>query len=526
MWYKKRLLEKRDLVQNFNELDLSPALMKAIADLGYEKPSPIQAQALPILLGEPTDFLGLAATGTGKTAAFAIPLLEKTDLSRRVVQTLVLCPTRELAIQVTDQINMLGKHLGVRALAVYGGSSFADQLHGLKRGVTVVVGTPGRVVDHMERGTLKLDEVDRLILDEADEMISMGFKDELEKILESVPEGMANIWLFSATMSQEIRKVADQYMNQPQQVQVNKTEMLPETVEQLYYVTQESNKPEVLCKLIDAADDFYGIVFCQTKALVMDLTQYLTGRSYRVDCLHGDMDQNARERTVKAFRERKTKLLICTDVASRGLDVKDITHVINYSIPRELDVYIHRIGRTARSGKSGFAMSLVTASHRGLIPRIEKMTKRRMHEGKIPSRKEVGAKKIAKVLESFQNQSSYERAVEVMGDSWKEAIAQMTPEEITGRFLTLMYAEIFSAREEVNAAKSVRINPAPTSSFNSHDRGEGRPRGDRGRSPRFERQDRPRLGDTSHFRDRQSTEPRGRPKKSKRSWDQPLSRNR
>jgi ATP-dependent RNA helicase DeaD len=404
--------------------------------------------------------LGLAATGTGKTAAFAIPLLENTNPQRRVVQTLVLCPTRELALQVTEQINLLGKYMGVRALAVYGGSSYGDQISGLKRGVTIVVGTPGRVVDHLDRGTLKINDIDRIILDEADEMISMGFKDDLEKILESVPEGSANIWLFSATMSSEVRKVADRYLHHPQQVQVNKKEMLPETVEQIYYVTQESNKPEVLCKLMDAADDFYGIVFCQTKNLVIELTQYLKGRNYRADCLHGDMDQNARERTVKGFRERKISVLICTDVASRGLDVKEISHVINYSIPRELDSYVHRIGRTARSGRSGFAMSLVTASHRGLIPRIEKMTKRRMIEGKIPSRREIGIKKVSKVLANFKNQPAYSRAIELMGDSWKEEISKMSPDEIAGRFLAMMYPEIFTTRDEAEVAKPNRGAPA------------------------------------------------------------------
>lgn len=436
------------MMQNFSELKLSPSLMRAIEEQGYIKPSPIQAQALPLLLGDPTDFIGLAATGTGKTAAYSIPLLERTNPSRRVVQTLVLCPTRELALQVTGQLNALGKYRGLNALAVYGGASFGDQLHGLRKGPTVVVGTPGRVVDHLERGTLDLRNVERVVLDEADEMISMGFKEDLQRILDGIPEGLANIWLFSATMSPEVRKVADEYLHQPRQVQINTKEMLPEKITQMYYVTREANKPEVLCKLIDAADEFFGLVFCQTKALVVDLTQYLKGRGYQVDCLHGDMDQNARERTMRAFRERRAKILICTDVASRGLDVKDITHVINYSIPRELDSYVHRIGRTARSGKSGFALSLVTASHRKLIPRIEKLTKSKMREGVIPTRKEIGTKKISRVLDQFQGQSNFMRAQELMNSKWKEVLATMSVEEITGRFLTMMYPEVFSSREE------------------------------------------------------------------------------
>ena len=447
-------------MQSFNELTLSAPLMRAIIELGYDKPTPVQAQALPILLEGPTDFLGLAATGTGKTAAFAIPMLERIDSSKRTVQTLILCPTRELAVQVAGQIDLLGKFKGVRALPVYGGASYSDQIHGLKQGAKVVVGTPGRVIDHIERGTLRLDDVNTVILDEADEMISMGFKEDIEKILTSVPKETSNIWLFSATMSREVRKVADMFLRSPKHVQVNRSEMLPSTVEQLYYMTHESNKPEILCKLIDAAEDFYGLVFCQTKSLVADLTTYLTERGYKVDCLHGDKDQKARERTMQSFRDRKVKMLICTDVASRGLDVKDITHVINYSIPRELDSYVHRIGRTARSGKTGFAMSLVTPSHRRLIAMIENMTKSRMKEGRVPTRKEIGAKKTSKVLSTFLEQPHHKRATDLLDDAWKQALAAMTPEEITGRFLTLMFPDVFAdlSKMEREQAEAPRIS--------------------------------------------------------------------
>ena len=450
-------------MQSFDQLNLSPSILRAIQDLGYEKPSPIQAETLPILLGEPTDFLGLAATGTGKTAAFAIPLLERLDPALRKVQAIILCPTRELAVQVAGQIDLLGKHLRVTALPIYGGASFGDQSRGLKQGISVVVGTPGRVIDHIGRGTLRLDQVKTVVLDEADEMISMGFKEDLEKILESTPRESSQIWLFSATMSREVRKVADEYLRNPKQVQMNRTEMLPDAVEQIYYMTHEGNKPEILCKLMEAADDFYGLVFCQTKALVTDLTQYLMERKYRVDCLHGDKDQTARERTLKSFKERKVNVLICTDVASRGIDVKDITHVINYSIPRELDSYVHRIGRTARSGKTGFAMSLVTPSHRGLIQQIERMTKRKMVEGKIPTRRDIGSKKVAQVLERFQQQDTFTRAVEIMGTPWKEAVAEMSREELTGRFLSLMFPEIFVERDapETKPEKSTSEKYAP-----------------------------------------------------------------
>lgn len=449
-------------MESFSELKLSAPIEKALSELGYTKPSPIQAQTLPILLGEPTDFIGLAATGTGKTAAFSIPLLEKIDAKLRKVQALVLCPTRELAVQVTGQINLMGKHAGIVALPVYGGAGYRDQLEGLRRGSHIVVGTPGRLLDHLERGTISLKDLKIFILDEADEMISMGFREDLEKILSKAPEKQSNIWLFSATMSREVRRVADTYLQKPQQVQINRTEMLSQTVEQLYYVTKESNKPEILCKLIDAAEDFYGIIFCQTKILVTDLTRYLSDRGYDVDCLHGDKDQKSREHTMQSFRDRNVKMLVCTDVASRGLDVKDVTHVINYSLPRELDSYVHRIGRTARSGKQGFAMSLVNPSSRGLIQRIENATKSKMKPGVIPSRKEVGQKKVGQILARFKDNTSFERAQSLLTPEWKEALASMTNEEVTARFISMIQPELFEApQKEIVEVREPQAQRAP-----------------------------------------------------------------
>jgi ATP-dependent RNA helicase DeaD len=272
---------------SFSDLKLSPELMNAVKAQGYEKPSPIQALALPILLAKPTDFIGLAATGTGKTAAFVIPMLEKIDAHKKQVQALILCPTRELANQVCEQVNLFGKTKKIRSVAIYGGAGYGDQIHGLKSGAQVVVGTPGRVIDHLERRTLNLSAVQTVILDEADEMISMGFKEDIEMVLDHTPKknnkNQAKIWLFSATMSREVRRVADHYLTAPEQIQINQKEVLSDKVKQIFYPTQESNKPEVLCKLIDSADDFFGIVFCQTKALVVDLCHYLTDRGYKVE---------------------------------------------------------------------------------------------------------------------------------------------------------------------------------------------------------------------------------------------------
>ncbi len=451
------------LVKNFKDFNLSEPVSRAIAELGYETPSQIQAEALPLLLGASTDFLGLAATGTGKTAAFGIPLLERLK-DKRGVQGLILCPTRELAIQVAGQIDLLGKYKGVKSLPIYGGTGYGEQIAGLRGGANVVVGTPGRVVDHINKGYLNLSQLETLILDEADEMISMGFQEDLEAVLKAAPKGQANIWLFSATMGSEVRHVADAYLNNPQKVQVNRTEMLPNTVEQRYYKVHEYDKAEVLCKLIDAADDFFGIVFCQTKALVMDVNSFLIGRGYRSDCLHGDMDQTGRDRVMSAFRERKISMLIATDVACRGLDVKDITHVVNYSIPRELDNYVHRIGRTGRIGKTGIALSLVTFSHRELIGRIERMTKSLMKEGHIPTPKEIALKRVSKVRAAFEARGPQGRVEALLDDSWKTLLEGLSKEEIAARFLSMLCQDLSGAQ----APERLQDSRAPTATLDKN----------------------------------------------------------
>ncbi|NJM10369.1 MAG: DEAD/DEAH box helicase [Bdellovibrionaceae bacterium] len=480
-------------MDTFEELSLDPALKRAVSELGFTKPSPIQAQALPILLGPETDFIGLAATGTGKTAAFSLPLLERIDPTVKGVQAVILCPTRELCMQVSGQVNLLGKYKGIQALPIYGGAGYDEQLRGLRKGVSVVVGTPGRTIDHLNRGTLQLDKVKIVVLDEADEMISMGFREDMETILATVPEEGSNTWLFSATMSGPVRKVADAFLTKPKMVQVNRTEMLSSTVEQICYMTQEKNKPEVLCKLIDAADDFYGVIFCQMKSLVVDLTAYLLDRGYKVDCLHGDMSQAARETAMLAFRQKRKKILVCTDVASRGLDVKDITHVVNYSLPRELDSYVHRIGRTARSGKTGIAISLVTPMHRHLLNKIEALTKSRFVEGTVPTRKDIGMKKVAQLLGQFTAVPNAERAMSLMDQTWKDALSTMTAEEVAARFLSMMYPWVFV--DSVRPPEMARSTVAPGASAGRPDRRDDR-RDDRRKDdrpalkPKFSREER------------------------------------
>lgn len=471
-------------MNSFENYPLSPESLQSMKDMGFETPSDIQNQTWNILLNEKTDFIGLAATGTGKTAAFAVPMIEQLDMKEKVIQALILCPTRELALQVSGQISLLGKQKRVEALPIYGGASYTEQFRGLHKGLPVVVGTPGRLVDHINKGTIKLDQVKMIILDEADEMISMGFKEDLEAILSQTKKESAQVWLFSATMSKEVRRVADQYLKNPKQAEVNRTEKLPSKINQQFFVARESNKPEILCKIIDMAENFYGIIFCQTKALVSDLTQYLNEHGYKADSLHGDKDQKSRERTMQAFRDHKVKILVCTDVASRGLDVKDISHVINYSIPRELESYVHRVGRTARSGKEGFAFSLVAPSQIRMIDRVEKVTKSKITEGRIPSRKEVTAKKIAQFLPGFQTETpAAAKALDVLDDNWKTALAGMTAEQVAARFIAMahptLFAEIAVERKEYSARDDRRQEGGRSNDRGGEGRRYDRPRGDR-----------------------------------------------
>ena len=434
---------QKNTTVRFEDFELSNELTRAITELGFETPSPVQEQTIPLLMEGATDFLGLAGTGTGKTAAFAIPILENMDPNARGVQALILCPTRELAKQVSEQINLLARYKKTKALAIYGGSNYSGQIRALKDGVSIVVGTPGRIIDHLDRGTLNLDSLQTVVLDEADEMISMGFKDEIETILERVNQKVKHqTWLFSATMSDEIRRIADQFLTKPKQVKVNKTTETAGSVSQFYFKVFEEQKNQMIENLIDTVDGFYGLIFCQTKVNVTELTQSLKNKGYPVDCLHGDMEQNAREKTLKSFKAKECTILVCTDVASRGIDVKDLTHVINFSLPREMDLYIHRIGRTGRGGKDGIAWSLVTPSHNWLLGRIEQETGTKLMPGKLPTPAEVIRLKVGRKLVGFMPaDASKSKTVVAIEESltetgWSEVIANMTKEEIVARFLS------------------------------------------------------------------------------------------
>ena len=372
----------------FSELGLSPEILKGIDKLGFEQAAPIQAAAIPVLMSG-KDVVGQSQTGSGKTAAFAIPAIEMTDPRERSVQVLILCPTRELAVQVAEEVHKLAFFKrGIQALPIYGGQSYDRQLIGLRQGAQIVIGTPGRVMDHMDRGTLRLENLKMLILDEADVMLNMGFRDDIEKILKSTPPTRQTVF-FSATMPRPIRDLIERHSKSPENVRVDQQAMTVPTVEQIYFEVDRRWKIEVLTRLIDVHDLKLVIIFCNTKRMVDELVEHLNTQGYSAEGLHGDMNQAQRDRVMNKFRKSGLEFLVATDVAARGIDVDDIQAVFNYDLPYDVEDYVHRIGRTGRAGRSGMAFSFVAGRELFQIRNIERFTKMRIQRGRVPSVEEV-----------------------------------------------------------------------------------------------------------------------------------------
>lgn len=385
----------------FSSLNISEELLKAVTDMGFVSPSPIQAEAIPPIL-DGRDVIGQAQTGTGKTAAFGIPALELVDVQDRSVQTLILCPTRELALQVADEIRKLAKYKrGVRIEAIYGGDSIERQIRSLRNGVHIVIGTPGRVMDHMERNTLKLDNVKMMILDEADEMLDMGFREDIESILDDMPEERQTI-LFSATMSKPIMQITQKFQKNPVLVKVVKKELTNTNIEQVYFEVKPKAKVEVMCRLIDMYDLKLLLVFCNTKRKVDEIVEDLQIRGYQAEGLHGDLRQAQRNNVMSKFRAGTTSILVATDVAARGIDVDDVDAVINFDIPLDEEYYVHRIGRTGRAGKSGRAFSLVGRDEKYRFREIQSYTKVRVEKGVIPSFEDIVGVRKARFIEQIR----------------------------------------------------------------------------------------------------------------------------
>lgn len=449
-------------LNSFESFGLSEPVLAAMNEMGFTTPTPIQSQALPILLAGANDFIGLASTGTGKTAAFGIPLIEGIDASKKETQALVLSPTRELALQVAEQLTLLGKKKGVRVVTIYGGASYRTQIDGIKRGAHIVVATPGRLVDFLEQKMIKLQSVKTVVLDEADEMLSMGFKDALETILSATQpsdgpnsvRAACRTWLFSATMSSEVRRLTSTYLENPETVQVNKVGSTADTIDQVYYTVKNSYKTEVISRLLQTLPEFYGIIFCQTKMEVAELADILTQRGFPADSLHGDKSQAERESTLKKFKQRAVKVIVATDVAARGLDIKDLTHVVNHSLPWDSESYVHRIGRTGRNGQKGTAITLVNPEQLNLLRRVMQNTKATLTKGVIPSANEVAGLKIKDVMEKVSTMNEKSEALALANDLIVNLIAAddinlkaLSKEDLLARFIAAYFPQVFVKKD-------------------------------------------------------------------------------
>ena len=383
---------------NFSELGLSAEVLKAVADLGFEQASPIQAAAIPVLLGG-RDVVGQSQTGSGKTAAFAIPAIERCKPSDKAVRVLILCPTRELATQVADEVHKLSAHKrGIHAVPIYGGASYERQFHELKKGVQIVIGTPGRIMDHMDRGTLRLDGVEMVVLDEADRMLDMGFRDAIEEILQATPPDRQTVF-FSATVSKPIRELIGRHSRDPVSVKIEQKHLAVPAIDQWYFEVPPRMKREALLRLIDFHGFKLGIVFCNTQRMVDELADDLVAQGVSADRLHGGMSQAQRTRVMDKFKRAEFEFLVATDVAGRGIDVDDLELVVNLDLPYDAEDYVHRIGRTGRAGRKGMAVTFVSGRDAHKIAFLEKFTRTKIQRGKLPTADEVGERKTESLLD-------------------------------------------------------------------------------------------------------------------------------
>lgn len=477
----------------FNELNLSPELLTAVERAGFEEPSPIQAETIPLAL-EGHDLIGQAQTGTGKTAAFGLPLLNKIDTKNQNLQGLVIAPTRELAIQTQEELYRLGRDKKVRVQAVYGGADIGRQIRGLKDHPHIVVGTPGRMLDHIKRHTLKLGTVETLVLDEADEMLNMGFLEDIESILSNVPDDRQTL-LFSATMPPAIKNIGVKFMKDPQHIKIKAKEMTADLIDQYYVKAKDYEKFDFMTRLLDVQKPDLAIVFGRTKRRVDELARGLEARGFHAEGIHGDLSQQKRMSVLKAFKAGRVEILVATDVAARGLDVSGVTHVYNYDIPQDPESYVHRIGRTGRAGKGGNSITFVTPNEMGYLHIIENLTKKRMEALRPPTDAETIKIQIVDAVEQIETKID-EKGLERYEETAKELLEKHSAEELTAVLLKIL------AKDPADAVP-VKITPERPLPGNKGGRGGGRGgnnRGGRGGNYRGNR-DR-RDGDRNRDRDR------------------------
>lgn len=426
-------------MESFKTLGLDARVLEGIAALGFENPTPIQQQAIPILLSGNRDFIGLAQTGTGKTAAFGLPLLQLLDFSSKKTQALILAPTRELCVQISnDLVSFASGVKGVNVVSVYGGASIVKQIDQIRRGAQIIAATPGRLIDLLDRKAIHLDEIKYVVLDEADEMLNMGFQEDIDYILENTPESR-NTWLFSATMPPEVRAIANNYMFEPFELTVGKKNAGAENIEHVYYLVSARDRYLALKRIVDYNPDIFGIVFCRTKVESQEIAEKLIKDGYNADAIHGDLSQQQRDKVMGLFRERSLQLLIATDVAARGIDVSNVTHVINYELPDDTEVYTHRSGRTARAGKSGISVAIVGPREMGKIKQIERQINRKFRLEKVPDGFMVCEKQLLHLMDKVHDVEVDEKAIGAYLPGIFKAMEDLSKEEVIKRFTSLEF---------------------------------------------------------------------------------------
>lgn len=455
-------------MKTFEELGVSEEIRRAIEELGFEHPMPVQEEVIPFLLGNGNDVIALAQTGTGKTAAFGIPLLQRTDPTDRTTQAIVISPTRELCLQIADDLKSFSKYIkGINIVAVYGGTSIVDQMRALKHGAQIIVATPGRLIDLMHRGAAKLEAVQNVVLDEADEMLNMGFSDSINEIFDNVPADR-NTLLFSATMSKEIEKIALNYLHDHKEIVVGSRNEGAENVNHIYYMVNAKDKYLALKRIVDFYPRIYGIVFCRTKAETQEVADKLIRDGYNAEPLHGDLSQQQRDITMQKFRQHITQLLVATDVAARGLDVDDLTHVINYGMPGDTESYTHRSGRTGRAGKKGTSISIIHTKERGRVREVERVIGKEFVDGTLPTPQEICSKQLFKAIDEIEKVDVDDEQIAPFMEDINRHFEYFDKEDILKKIVSLEFGKFL--KYYANAPEIQK----PSTSRDRKERGEGR----------------------------------------------------
>ena len=439
-------------MKTFEELGVSPEIRKAIEEMGYENPMPVQEEVIPYLLGEGNDVVALAQTGTGKTAAFGLPLIQKINVKNRVPQALILCPTRELCLQIAGDLNDYSKYIdGLKVLPVYGGSSIESQIRMLKSGVHIIVATPGRLIDLMERKVAKLDTIGNVVMDEADEMLNMGFTDSINSILEKVPEDR-NTLMFSATMSPEISRISKQYLRNAKEITIGTKNEGSKNVNHIAYVVHTKDKYAALKRIADYYPQIYGIIFCRTRKETQEIADKLIQDGYNADSLHGELSQAQRDLVMQKFRQRHLQLLVATDVAARGLDVNDLTHVINYGLPDDTESYTHRSGRTGRAGKTGISIAIINLRERGKMREIERIINKKFIVGEMPTGKQICEQQLIKLIDDIEKVKVNEEEIESFLPGIYRKLEWLSKEDLIKRVVSMefnRFLEYYSNAPEI-----------------------------------------------------------------------------